>query len=174
MTATTVDITNTPEDYRAFSRVTRARVGSIRYLPVAAGAIAAVAAIYGLPPLLERYFAPWSDAPLMIGVGVGLVLWCGLVFGLSRLTLRRSFDDDGMYREKKRISLAEDGIHVESAQSRTLIYWPAVKDVVVTKNHVFVMCDRTVGMIVPRRCFAFPADADGFADAVRSHLAKGK
>lgn len=172
MTATSVEIANTPEDYRAFARVGRARVGGIRYLPVAVGGIAAVAAIYGLPPLLAGYFAPWSDVPLMIGVGVGLALWCGLVFGLSRITLKRSFDADGMFREKKRITLSDDGIHVDTAHSRSLVYWDAVKDVVVTKNHVFLMYDRTVGLIVPRRSFALPADADGFADAVRAHIGK--
>ncbi len=173
MTATSVEIANTPEDYRAFARISRRRIGPFTYLPVAVGAVAAAAAIFGLPPLLAPYFEPWSDAPLMIGVGAGIIVWIGLLFALSRITLSRSFDQDGMYREKRRVTLADDGIHIETANSRSLIYWSAVKDVVVAKNHVFVMYDRTMGMIVPKRNFAFPSDADQFADAVRAHIGKG-
>lgn len=173
MTATSVEIANTPEDYRAFARVTRRRVGAAPYIALAVGGVVAMAAIFLLPPYLESMFAPGSNLPLIASTVLALGLW----FAAARLTQRasteRSFDRDGMYREKKRITLSDDGIHVETAHSRSLMYWSGVKDVVATKDHVFVMYDRAVGMIVPRRSFAFPSDADGFADAVRAHI-KGK
>src|SRR5262249_27186211 len=155
-------IANTSDDYRAFTRVTRSRIGYAHYVPLAIGAALAFAALWMLPGLLMPYFGFDSDLPLIIAVATALVLWVGTFRVSQRVGLKRSFRPNGTFREAKRVTLKDDGIHIETAHSRSHMFWSAVTDVVSTPSHVFVMYDTATGTIVPRRHFGSPADAEAF------------
>jgi YcxB-like protein len=59
-----------------------------------------------------------------------------------------------------------------SAGVATRVPWDKVQDVVVAKEHLFLMFGRVTGVIVPRRAFANDADAERFADFVRERTQK--
>ena len=50
--------------------------------------------------------------------------------------------------------------------------WDKVLDVIVAKEHLFLMFCRLGGVIVPRRAFANDAEAQRFAEFVRSKTEK--
>jgi hypothetical protein len=73
---------------------------------------------------------------------------------------------------EKKITLTGEGIRTQAAFTESFIQWPAILDIVETRDHLFVMIDRSAGLIVPKRCFTSDLDCHEFAEALR-HRAAG-
>jgi hypothetical protein len=76
---------------------------------------------------------------------------------------------DGAILGEKRITLSDEGIRRQGRYTDWFIQWPAVLDLIETRDHFFVMIDRTAGIIVPKRCFASELECHEFAEALRLH-----
>ena len=64
------------------------------------------------------------------------------------------------------------GVSSTSAGVELRIPWDKVLDVIAAKEHLFLMFGRLAGVIVPRRAFTDAADAQRFAEFVRSKTQK--
>jgi hypothetical protein len=67
---------------------------------------------------------------------------------------------DGLVLEPSDLTATDEGLHDHGARHNSLTRWAAVRKVAVTDDHVFIMFDRMLGLIVPRDCFE-----DDFAEA---------
>jgi YcxB-like protein len=163
-------ITINPDDFGAFASAARRRIGSVRYLPSLVVVVVTAASV-----IVGSVFLP-KVADIQPGTGLLFSLFIGSIIGLIacprfvRFILWRYFDADGSFLEPKKFSFGADGFHVDGAQVRTFISWDAVQEVVDTETHFFIMIDRTVGVIVPKRCFVSPTDADAFVAEVKRHI----
>lgn len=61
-----------------------------------------------------------------------------------------------------RVQLGEQGIAVDTDVASTTISWRGVERVESNDTHIFILCGPASYMIIPRRAFTGPAEADAF------------
>lgn len=87
---------------------------------------------------------------LMVGFLVG---WLGLFF-ISRLRAGKLVPaPDGTILGRKTLSITKEGVRQTSDRADGFYQWSAVRKLMVTREHIFLMLDNIAGFIVPRRSF---------------------
>lgn len=95
---------------------------------------------------------------------VAVVFWWIVI--VSRRNARAQAPD-GLMLEPSELTVSDEGLFKRGARAEQLFRWPAVRRVAVTDDHVFIMFDKVLGLIVPRDCFADDAEEEAFLRAVR-------
>lgn len=160
-----------PLDYLQMMRVLKWSIVERIVAWLAAAGMAGIGAVAALM-LLE----PFSrDLPPLPYVDWGLVIALAgalAAFVIYNIFVMRPYIDSMFYGQP--IGMGETAIVADtaavtntSAGVATRVPWDKVQDVIVAKEHLFLMFGRVTGVIVPRRAFANDADAQRFANFVR-------
>lgn len=117
----------------------------------------------GVYPAVKEGF---SLGPWIVPVGLSLLAWFVLPFGLSRWNNWRF---EQILKENSQILLGkfkwvvmDDGIRVTSKRSETLLKWEAITRVEEDKNYVFLYIGKTMFNTLPKRVFAKEAKIGEF------------
>jgi YcxB-like protein len=152
----TVERVITQEDYRAFVQFVRQASSN----PVTGLLVSLVALVLLYAAIQLSFFAlgvPY-DVPSAVASGFAVIAWVVIVARASA----RAFTPDGLVLGRKQLVLADEGIMDRSDLNQSLFQWPAVRRVGVTDRYYFILFDRVMGIIVPRRCFESDADDERF------------
>jgi YcxB-like protein len=156
-----------PEDFRAFSRevARRGAAGSrAGRLGFAIGAGLFFGLVLGIGSVGP---ARILDPLTMLFTAVFLVLF--LIVLTRRMRSGFAPLPGGSILGEKTITLSDEGIRSQGAYTESFVQWPAVLDLLETRQHLFVMIDRPAGVIIPKRCFASDLECHEFAEALRLH-----
>ncbi len=112
------------------------------------------------------YFVYGNSKILAVGVLVGL-LYARFVIYVVAIALRRLVSVENSYNLGPRtIRLDREGIQ-ERARSMTFVPWSSVWSLQETKTHYFIVLDRPVAFIVPKRCLPDIQVQQSLAEFVR-------
>jgi len=98
--------------------------------------------------------------PTLIGAGVAFAIV--LLFYVHRAMRRQVPLADGTVLGKKTFVVSEGALVEEGQRSRSEIFLHAVKSLVETRHHFFVMVDRNTAYIVPKRHLQTEQDITSF------------
>jgi YcxB-like protein len=107
----------------------------------------------------------WFD----LGIAAFLLLSPLLVPLAERLSYRRVFDKQRLGTTDIRFAAGIAGVDVEAATGRSHFPWTAVSRVDASTEHVFLWLHSYMAIIVPKRVFASPAQAEAFVSFAKSH-----
>ena len=62
--------------------------------------------------------------------------------------------------------LEDEGIRQMSSHHESVFRWSSVRNIAVTKKHIFVMVDRIAGVILPHRAFSSDAEYEQFVSEI--------
>ena len=111
----------------------------------------------------------WGLVTLIAGAVVGAIIYHIFVMGPY---IDSMFYGQPIGSGDTTIVVDTKGVNSTSAGVELQIPWDKVLDVVAAKEHLFLMFGRLTGVIVPRRAFDDDADAQRFAEFVRSKVKK--
>jgi hypothetical protein len=149
------------DDFRAFNAYV---VRTVRGPgPVWVGALFAVLLTAGYGAVVALGGA-W-DIPTSVASILAALVWAVIVGRANARAVAPA--PDGLLLEPSELIVSDEGLVDRGARAESLLRWPAVRQVVVTDRHIFIMSDRVLGLIVPRYCFADPAAEDGFLREIR-------
>lgn len=80
--------------------------------------------------------------------------------------------EDGIIIGSHEISLTDEGIRQRSGRHQSDFRWSLVRATSVTDQHIFIMIDRIVGIIVPKRAFSSDAERDQFVSEIQKRSGK--
>jgi YcxB-like protein len=107
----------------------------------------------------------WFD----LGIAAFLLL-APLVAPLAeRLSYRRIFDKQRLGTTDVSFAAGIAGVDVEAAIGQSHFPWTAVSRVDASTEHVFLWLHSYMAIIVPKRVFASPAQAEAFVSFAKSH-----
>jgi hypothetical protein len=148
----------TQKDFKAFVRhVTMGTGGAHSMYTILIGSALVMGVILGV--VLVFAGVQLHMASLMVGL-FGGVFWLVIFSRLLRQNMGPA--PDGCILGPRTVSLAEDGIRETAQKHESLFRWLSVRSAASVGEHVFVMFDRNVGIIVPRRAFASDEERDLF------------
>ncbi|MGH8734704.1 MAG: YcxB family protein, partial [Burkholderiales bacterium] len=135
--------------------------------------IGAIAAFIASEPFVRRLpVYPYWDWGLAIAIAGALA-----AFVIYKVFVMGPYVDSMFYGQP--VGMGETtivadlkGVSATSAGVEVRMPWDKVLDVIVANEHLFLMFGRLCGVIVPRRAFADDAEAQRFADFVRSKTQK--
>jgi len=166
-----VEVMYTADNERAIRAFMMRRIGPIRHLPLALMLFTIAAAILaGFAAASSVFSGTNRDITEVVIFAFVVAGFWGAVRS-ERLLDRRLDKDEPLLGQHERISLAQDGIHIVTAHSDTCIFWSSLKDVVVNKKHLFFMFGQTRGVVIDKRNFDSPDNAEAFAAEARRHIA---
>lgn len=105
------------------------------------------------------------DIPsLLVGI-VGGTVWLVTV---SRLRSRGMGPArDSYILGPREVTVSDDGLHETSQQHDSVFRWSAIREVLVTDQHVFVMVDTSAALIVPTRAFQTDDEREQFVNEIQ-------
>lgn len=100
----------------------------------------------------------WGDLPwiVMSELTLFVVAW---IVGWTFFAFWRRKRDGSL--GPIRIKLEDGGVRVDGPRLNALLYWPAIRSIHVTADHLFLFMTRRTAVIVPRRAFR---DQSGFGE----------
>jgi hypothetical protein len=109
-------------------------------------------------------------ASLMAGL-LGGAFWLTI---FSRLYMRKMAPvADSHILGPRTVSVTDDGIIEKSQKHEALFRWPSIRSVDSVNEHIFVMLERNVGIIVPCRAFSSDTERNQFLAEVRKRTGTG-
>lgn len=156
-----IEVEHTLADWRAYLRFVTQNTAAQRrrlWLVIVVVAVATALLLSALDWIPGWRFDGWS-ALLAIGFVVTMILI------MARLNRRLSGVPQSWLGPQV-YELREDGIHCETRSGRTFVRWSALREVVETPDHLFLMLDEVAALIVPTRGLAVP----GGVAAVRAEI----
>ena len=166
-----VEVKGRAEDLSALAKAFRSSRSWSGRLPMIAAAIAfAAVVVFGRPLLLTRWQFPEGYAATLAAF-IGLVVFLTVFGALGTRRRRGTPDPRGTFLKGFRITLEDDGVHIEGENFRGLHRWAGVLRLQETDTHMFLYTDSAQAIIVPKRCFASAEIAARFASLVRARLA---
>lgn len=99
----------------------------------------------------------------------------GSVFGwkLWRWLIGRRFERDYLSKNDIEVFAGEMGLQVRGAGVRADYDWQLFERLKTTRRHIFLLFYKH-GLIIPRRAFASPEEADAFVDFAKERLTAAK
>ena len=157
----TVRYTVTRADYREFVRLSLGSNPLFRRLMLALRIIG--------PVFLFLRF--WDLVTPLLAAGLAIVFGQWIITVALRIAVwaagRIPRENGGVLGEHV-VTLREDGLMEETAINRTALTWFAISDIIEQPQHIVLMIDHSMGIIIPKRSFDSPANAQQFlANAVR-------
>lgn len=166
-----VEVKGRPEDRRALAQAFRASRSLTGRLPmIAATAAFAVVVVFARPLLLTAWRFPPAYASTLAAF-IGLVVFLAVFGAFGTRRARDISDPRGTFLKGFRITLEDDGVHIEAENFRGVHRWPGILRLQETETHMFVYTDGAQAIIVPKRCFASADLAARFAGIVRARMA---
>jgi hypothetical protein len=166
-----VEIKGRPEDRRALSLAFRdARRWTGRLNLLIGCLLFAVVVIFGRDIFMRYWQMPMAYAATLAAF-IGLVVFITSFDIAGRSRVRKTTDPRATFTKGYRVTLDDEGVHIDADHFRALHRWPGVLKLQETDKHLFLYTDGAQAIIVPKRCFASPEDAERFAGVVRAHLA---
>ncbi len=156
-----LEVEHTLADWQAYLRFATQRTAAQRrqlWLVIFSVALGSALLLSALAKGEGWRFDAWSAL-----IAIGFVMTMILV--MTRLN-RRLAGVPHSWLGPQAYELYEDGIHCETASGRSFVRWQAVRDIVETPDHLFIMLDEIVALIVPTRGLS----ALGGTAAVRAEL----
>jgi hypothetical protein len=106
---------------------------------------------------------------------VGFFVANAVVGGYSLLIVRRARGisepmPNGCILCRQEYWVEDEGLRQRTPHWDGVTRWSGILRVEETEHHLFLMLDRVMAYIVPKRAFASPADAASFAERVRARL----
>lgn len=157
-----VTFTLTPEDIYQFGkfvqfRSTRAKLGFLS-IPITWGVIASATAI--------------GAALSLISVVVAGLWWFAIGVIAVYVTLkgsgRRRFATDGLRMRERNVSIGEQGVHDATEISDEFFAWKAFLEITQSRNQFYLFIDRYEAVVVPKRAFPSPEQAQQFFETAMS------
>lgn len=165
-----VDIKGRPEDRRALALAFRdQRRWSGRLILLISCAGFAVVVVFGRD-LFMRYWQMPAAYAATLAAFIGLVVFITTLDLSSRSRVQKTSDPRGTFLKGYRLTLGDDGVHVESENFRALHRWSGILKLQETGTHMFLYTDGAQAIIVPKRAFASPDHAASFASTVRARM----
>ena len=85
----------------------------------------------------------------------------------ARLIPRRS----GVFLGLVRLGIMPEHLQLESKWVTSTVKWPAVAAIDETDEYIFVLLDRPIAHMIPKRCFETEQDQKDFMNSLRTHAA---
>ena len=156
----------TPGDFGAFAAYVSRQASSIGSSLLLLG----VAAVVGI--VMADVMPLFGSALHIPTFLVAMLGFASFIVVAQRIRRRRLLPrPGGLTLGRKEIVISDEGVREYSVRHEALFRWSAVESVGVTTTHIFVMLDRSRGIIVPRRSFASPSDGEQFVGEIRRRLA---
>lgn len=112
----------------------------------------------------------WIDWPYVLGITLLVTVWIVAVV-LGQLWVARWKKRDGSFR----LTLRDEGLHLDSRLGDTLIYWRTFTDVGARGSRLFFLMEGNRGTIIaPARVFADRAAFDRWVAEARSRFLASK
>jgi len=119
----------------------------------------------------------WLSATFGIGYEIGAIasiLVIGIVIaitlkGYNSLLLPERHDPESKLWGSQDFTFSGDGVHIETAYSRTSLGWNAFVKARDTSEHIFLFVDARMAHIVPKRALSLEA-LEKLLRALRSHM----
>lgn len=165
------DIKGSPADRRALARTFRGRRAPIRRIALIAAALA-----FGLTVTFGRdalYRATRLDYPLAATLAAiaALALFFAVQALFARMARPQLDDPRGAFLRGFRLRASDDGLWLAGENFEARYRWAGVLRMQETEDHAFLYTDGAQAIIVPKRCFASPDEAQRFVALVRAHVA---
>ena len=109
----------------------------------------------------------------LVGAAMTALPWFFIFFGFitfvrrAGVGVKRMWEGQPQLQRPKRIEIAEPGVVVSDAVSRTEELWAAFTHARETRNLFLLYFSEYSFQMIPKRAFATTADADGFRELVR-------
>jgi hypothetical protein len=169
--ALSVDVKGRPDDRRALARAFRGdRAWSGRFALIVAAACFTLIVIYGREFAL-RIWPGQGRIAATFAAFVGLVIFITVLNLLSQRRVQESVDPRGTFMKGYRVSLDEEGVHIESENLSALHRWPGILRLHETEDHLFLYTDGSQAIILPKRCFTGAEHVARFTQVARDRIA---
>jgi len=110
---------------------------------------------------------------MLSGAFVGAFLVQASMSHIIRRQVRRMRPaEDGSILGTRETFLSDDGIQVKSERYHTVFQWSLVRTIGITEQHIFVMIDRAMGIIYPKRAFSSEAEWEQFVAEIERQTGK--
>ena len=107
------------------------------------------------------------------GWGVGVLLWGNyLCFALGGGAVRKIWDGQPHLHDRTSLRVTGEGVEFDAPLTRVLTRWPAVESWQATGRVFVLRLSRYSMLIVPRRAWPDPADAEAFASVLRDRAGR--
>lgn len=159
----TVTFTLAPEDIARFARFTMWHLPGSRAQTV--GYAAGIPVLLGAGALVVTRDWPLALAAAVIG-GVVFVLSFGN--SIAAATLRRARQSPDALTPQT-ITISPRGFHQTLWSSAGTIQWSGFRDILTGADCILFMRSARSAILVPRRAFASPAEADAFYELARQY-----
>lgn len=118
--------------------------------------------------LVLRMFGMPIDIPTAV---VSLVAYYIISFWYqARLQNKTYLNDNGFILGPKCYVIDDNGILEKKDYFESRTQWPAIKSLEETQDHFFVMIDKSVGHIIPKRSFSGPSQIEQFSSLIKNQL----
>lgn len=181
----TIRYTLTPADYAAVQAHFQQRSGILtnigrRIAPLLVLFIVAVTMVVVPDPRRINFAGP----ALLIGVALCVAFFIGpiarlpLMKRLSRGRTRRTAEfllargHNRSFLTEHRVQLGEQGIAADTDVASTTISWRGIERIENNETHIFILCGPASYMVIPRRAFTSPTEADAFTAYAAEQLGK--
>jgi YcxB-like protein len=134
------------------------------------GRLRAVLQLFVLAMGVFALYQWWKTGGFIdLGVAVFLLLSRFFVPLAERLSYRRIFDKQRLGSTDIRFAAGIAGVDVEAATGHSHFPWTAVSQAEECTEHVFLWLHVYMAVIIPKRAFASPAQAEAFVAFAKSH-----
>jgi len=165
----------TLEDYTAFVKHV-ARSVSVTDGDRLVRMFIAVAFGLGIGFVVSLFNISWKPtilAAMVCGALGGGFLLMVAVSSATRKQLRRMRPaEDGYVLGSQETSIEEPGIRQQSSRHQSFFQWSLVRGIKITDQHIFVMVDRTAGIILPKPAFSSDTELQQFVSELERHSGK--
>lgn len=151
--------TITREDFWEFSKLCLERRRRKSRFKVPVFVITAVATA-----VLLWVFAAKIPWPFLVCLVVLLTLTCVPFKPLAKRRIMRVPLDEGTTLGEQFLRISPEGVFCRTRTSEGIYRWDGIKEVVETKDHVFMFTDAHMAYIIPKRAFGGQRDTQTFVN----------
>ena len=115
-----------------------------------------------------------ADEPTWLVIGSGAlgvlvaVRYGALCFWSAKRRVMKIPATDGTTLGERTLQVVADGLLVKNREVESLVRWSGLREVVETKDSIYLFLDTNIAIIVPRRAFPDVASAGAFLSLVTS------
>lgn len=125
--------------------------------------------------LLQLSSRPTTLGALLCGALGGGFIAMLFVGDVSRKQVQRMRPaEDGFIVGSLEVFIEDEGLRQRSVHHHSAFQWSVVRGVTVTDKHVFIMVDRIVGIILPKRAFSSDGEREQFVGEIERRSGKAR
>ncbi len=105
---------------------------------------------------------------------IALIITLSLFFGfwiLDKIALKKVLSPykNGIVLAKHKLKFTEAGIETEAENKKSFTGWILVREIIDSKDYIYIMIDKSIGYIVPKRLFSSHSDIDTFLKQINQY-----